>query len=101
MPQNIQAGKTPLAEDYKGTTVDQIMSTLGVGKYVGDGDPLKAVQVIYEMVMAQGEVGAGREAELLVPLGRDMESRVRLVRDRLDHCWEVFGDVAMNVYAEP
>lgn len=99
MGNRAQVGKEPLAEDYRGSLVDQTMQFMGSGQFVGDGDPEKAAKAICEVVVGEG-IGAGKEAELLVPLGREMEARVKLTRDRLDHCWEVFGDTAMNVYAD-
>ena len=69
------------------------------GKYVADGDTLKGARAVYEVTMGEG-IGAGKEGELNLPLGRDMEARVKLVRDRMDHCWEVFGGDATNVYVE-
>lgn len=99
MPTKVTAGKEPLPDDYKGTTVGNMVEFMSTGKYVADGDPVKAAKAIYEVVVGEG-VGAGKEAEIFLPLGRDMEARVKLVRDRMDHCWDVFGDVAKNVYIE-
>lgn len=94
-----KAGEEPIAEDYKGTLVDKTMQFMATGQFVGDGDPAKAAKAIYEVVVGEG-VGAGKESELFLPLGRDMEARIKLVQDRLGHCWDVFGDVAMNVRNE-
>lgn len=90
-------GKEPIAEDYKGTTADKSLQLFQAGKFEADGDTIKGARAIYEVVMGEG-IGAGRVGEMFLPLGRDMEARVELVSGRLDHCWEVFGDVAMNVY---
>lgn len=92
-------GKDSIAEDYKDTTADKILQIFQSGKFNADGDTLKGAKAIYEVVMGEG-VGAGKVGEMFLPLGRDMEARVKLVRDRLDHCWESFGDTAMNVYIE-
>lgn len=86
-----------MADDYKGTLVDKTIQFMATGQFVGDGDPVKAAKAIYEVVVAQG-VGEGKESELYLPLGRDMDARVKLSRDRLDHCWDVFGEVALNVH---
>ncbi|CAN8101601.1 unnamed protein product [Discula destructiva] len=94
-----RTGKEPLAEDYKGTLVDRTLQFMSAGQFSGDGDPVKAAKVIFEVVVGQG-IGKGRETELFLPLGREMEARVKLVRDRLDHCWDTFGSVATNVYVE-
>lgn len=67
------------------------------GKYAADGDASKGAKVVYDVTMGEG-IGAGKEGEPNLPLGRDMEARVKLVRDRMDHCWEVFGDAATNVF---
>lgn len=99
MPTKIVAGKEPLPDDYKGTVVANMVDFMSNGKFVADGDPVKAAKAIYEVVVGEG-VGAGKEVEMFLPLGRDMEYRVKLVRDRMDHCWDVFGDVAKNVYLE-
>ncbi|KAI3398878.1 hypothetical protein diail_8387 [Diaporthe ilicicola] len=96
----IRGGKERLSDGYQGTIVDQTLHIMHEGKYVPDGDTVKGARVVYEVVTGQG-VGAGKEGELNLPLGRDMEARVKLVRDRMDHCWEVFGDVATNVYVNP
>ncbi|KAF3764762.1 NAD(P)-binding protein [Cryphonectria parasitica EP155] len=99
MGNRARVGSATLAEDYKGSLVDQTLQFMTTGKFVGDGDPKKAARAIYQLVAGEG-LGAGKEAELLMPLGRDMEARVQLCRNRLDHCWEVFGDIAMNVRAD-
>lgn len=99
MPTKIKAGREPLPDDYKGTVVGNMIDFMSSGKFVADGDPVKAARAIYEVVLGEG-VGTGREAEMFLPLGRDMEARVKLVRDRMEHCWDVFGDVAKNVYVE-
>lgn len=99
MGNNTSRGREPIAEDYKGSVADKTLQHMHSGSFEADGDSLKAAKVIYEVAVGEG-VGAGKVGEMFLPLGRDMEARVRLVRDRLDHCWEVFGDTAMNVYVE-
>lgn len=97
MPAAVKAGQQPLANDYKGTVLDKTLQIMTKGQFVPGGDRHKAADAIYEVAVGTG-VGEGKESEMFLPLGRDMGSRVKLVRDRLDHCWEVFGDVAMNVH---
>lgn len=92
-------GKEPIADDYKGTTADKSLQLFQAGKFEADGDTITGARAIYEVAMGEG-IGAGRVGEMFLPLGRDMEARVKLVSGRLDHCWEVFGDVAMNVYVQ-
>lgn len=92
-------GKEPIAEDYKGSVADKTLQYMHGGKFEADGDSIKAAKAIYGVAMGEG-VGAGKVGEMFLPLGRDMEARVKLVRDRLDHCWEVLGEIAMNVYVE-
>lgn len=97
MLSKLAKGKNRIPDDYKDTTVGKIIDFMHDGNYVADGDPVKAGKAIYEVVVGEG-MGAGKEAEMLMPLGRDMEARVKLVRDRMDHCWEAFGDIAKNVF---
>ncbi|KAL1879199.1 hypothetical protein Daus18300_001778 [Diaporthe australafricana] len=97
-PSAVTGGEERLSNDYDGTAVHQTLQFMHGGKYVPDGDALKGARVVFEVVTGEG-IGAGKEGELNLPLGRDMEARVKLTRDRMDHCWEVFGDIATNVYA--
>lgn len=98
-PSAIRAGKVPLDNDYDGSAVGKAMEFMHGGKYVPDGDTDKGARVVYEVVMGEG-IGAGKEGEPNLPLGRDMEARVKLVRDRMDRCWEVFGDAATSAYID-
>ncbi|KAJ5236764.1 hypothetical protein N7489_006855 [Penicillium chrysogenum] len=90
---------SPLPVDYVGSVAAQMIDVLLTGKLVADGDKDKAAKAMYEVVVGEG-VGAGRESEGFLPLGRDMIPRVELVRDRLVHALDVFGDIAENVYVE-
>ncbi|KAL8381847.1 hypothetical protein RB595_005883 [Gaeumannomyces hyphopodioides] len=92
-------GSVPLVDDYRGKEVAKIMDLMQSGKFVLDGDPEKAARAIVEVVTGTG-VGEGHEGEMLLPLGRDVIPRCRLVRDRLDHALDVFEDIAGNVYAD-
>ncbi|AEO60336.1 hypothetical protein MYCTH_2309487 [Thermothelomyces thermophilus ATCC 42464] len=92
-------GKNPLPEDYKGSIADQMMQFMASGKFQGNGDKDKAVKAVYEVVVGEG-VGAGREAERLLPLGRDLAARIKTVQDYYAHAIEVFGDICNNVYRD-
>lgn len=85
-------------DDYAGGEASQVMSFIGGGGQAAfaEGDPAKAARAIFEVATATG-VGRGREAEVLLPLGRDAAVRVREVRDRLTHALDVFGDVSTHV----
>ncbi|KXG48745.1 Short-chain dehydrogenase/reductase SDR [Penicillium griseofulvum] len=89
----------PLPVDYVDSVATKMMDAIQSGKFVADGDKDKAAKAIYEVVVGEG-VGVGRENEEFLPLGRDMIPRIELVRDRLVHTLDVFGDIAGNVYVE-
>ncbi|KAK0709226.1 hypothetical protein B0T26DRAFT_742778 [Lasiosphaeria miniovina] len=99
MPSVAAMGATPLPDDYRGSVADQTMRLMS-GEFQPDGDKDKAVRAVFDVVVGEGPVGTGREAERLLPLGRDMAARVRLVQDNLAHTMEVFGDVCNNVYID-
>jgi hypothetical protein len=92
-----RAGEQPLPEDYKGSPCDQLTQMFLAGKYDPDGDQEKAMKAVYEVVVGEG-VGKGREAETMLPLGRDLAKRIEHVREGYAHALEVFGDVCNNVY---
>lgn len=89
-------GKAPLPEDYKGTMVEKMIQIISSGKLVPNGDKDKAMKALYEVVVGEG-VGAGHEAERLLPLGSDMTPRLKGTAEYLLHALEVFGDVTNNV----
>lgn len=93
---SLRAGSEPLPGDYDESAVGKALKFMHGGKYVADGDTWKGAKVVYDVVTGEGP-GAGKEGELNLPLGRDMEARVKLVRDRMDHCWKVFGSAATKV----
>ncbi len=95
----LTVGKNPMPEDYKGSVADKTIQLLTSGKWEPDGDKEKAVKAIYDVVMGEG-VGAGREGERFLPLGRDIASRVKQVQDQFAHSMEVFGDVCNNVHRD-
>lgn len=88
-----------LPEDYRSSVAELTMDAIRSGKLPFDGDTDKAAKVIYEVATGEG-VGAEREAERFLPLGRDMITRVGLVRDQYTHALEVFGEISGNVYIE-
>ncbi|KAL2163800.1 hypothetical protein VTH06DRAFT_5859 [Thermothelomyces fergusii] len=92
-------GRAPLPEDYRGSVADQMMQLMAGGTFRGDGDKDKAARAVYEVVVGEG-VGAGREAERLLPLGRDLAARIRTVQEYYAHSVEVFGDICNNVYRD-
>jgi hypothetical protein len=88
---------TPMDPDYNGSMTDKIMQVMGTDKFIADGDHLKAVAAIHDVVVGKG-VGEGHEAERVLPLGRDLAMRVKEVADKWEHTMEVFGEVCTNVY---
>jgi NAD(P)-dependent dehydrogenase (short-subunit alcohol dehydrogenase family) len=93
----VARGTVPLDPDYKGSKVEAVFDTMVQGAYVPDGDKDKAMKALYEVVVGKG-IGAGREAERVLPLGRDVAVRIQEVVDQWNHTMEVFGDVCNNVY---
>jgi NAD(P)-dependent dehydrogenase (short-subunit alcohol dehydrogenase family) len=91
--------KAPLDPEYKGSDAEKILQFITGGGFVGDGDPAKAVRAIYEVAAAEG-IGAGREEETNLPLGRDLAASVKDMMGQWAHTMEVFGDVCNNVYVE-
>ncbi|KAI1413830.1 putative short-chain oxidoreductase [Hypoxylon sp. FL1857] len=92
-------GKNPLPDDYRGSVSDRMIQFLSGGPSAAQftfGDKDKAMKAVYEVVVGEG-VGAGREAERILPLGADMIARVNGVRDALGHALEAFKDVTGNV----
>ncbi|KAK4234716.1 hypothetical protein C8A03DRAFT_37499 [Achaetomium macrosporum] len=99
MPNAATCGKIPMPDDYKGSPVDKVADLITGGTFNPDGDQEKAMKAVYEVVVGEG-VGAGRESERMLPLGRDLAVRLRQVQDGLAHAMEVFGEVCNNVYLE-
>lgn len=91
--------KAPLDDDYRGSVAEKLTMLVTGGAFAGDGDVGKAVKAIYEVAAAEG-IGAGREGEVCLPLGRDLAVRVKEVVDKWNHTMEVFGDVCNDVYVE-
>ncbi|KAI0204037.1 NAD(P)-binding protein [Astrocystis sublimbata] len=96
MPNAFVFGKTPLPEEYKDTVAGQIMSYIGAGKIIPNGDRDKAMKAVYQLIAGEG-FGVGKEQEKFLPLGADMTARMTLVQDQLAHAKDVFGDVTNNV----
>jgi NAD(P)-dependent dehydrogenase (short-subunit alcohol dehydrogenase family) len=95
----VTLGKNPMPEDYKGSVAETMMVVLSSGKFNPDSDKEKAMKAVYEVVVGEG-VGAGREGEKFLPLGRDLAARVKQVQDQFAHSMEVFGDICNNVYID-
>ncbi len=94
-----QIGSVPLPEDYKGSVTDKTIEIIKEGtmlNWPNLGDKDKAAKVIFDVVVGRG-VGAGREAEVLLPLGVDLAKRVFESRGKLDHAMEVFGEICNGV----
>jgi hypothetical protein len=96
MPNSVVLGETPLPGDYKGTFTEQVQQLLVGGKIKPNGDKDKAMQAVFEVVAGVG-VGEGRQAEKLLPLGRDMTPRLKGAQEYLGHALEVFGSVTNSV----
>ncbi|KAI2472468.1 hypothetical protein F4781DRAFT_445389 [Annulohypoxylon bovei var. microspora] len=99
-------GKNPLPDDYKGSVSDQMFQFLTSpqsslpGGQTGMGDRNKAMQAVYEVVIGEG-VGAGLEAEQILPLGTDMTARVKGVIESYAHALEAFEHVTLSLTMLP
>ncbi|EHA53536.1 short-chain oxidoreductase [Pyricularia oryzae 70-15] len=94
-----RTGAAPLADDYHGTTVHDMIGLMAAGTLKAAGDADKAAKVIVDVVVGAG-VGEGRQGETALPLGPDVLPRLELVRDRLGHALEVFGAAAESTRAD-
>ena len=99
MPNALTIGKKPMDPDYKGTMAETLINVLSKGQFVPNGDKEKAMKAVYEVVVGEG-VGKGHEAEVVLPLGRDIPARVKEATDKWAHTMEIFGEVCNNVYVE-
>ncbi|XXG95110.1 hypothetical protein Hte_001370 [Hypoxylon texense] len=101
MPKASVGGEKPLPQGYEGSASEMMLQFLsGTAKVSGlaftMGDKDKAMKAVYEVVVGEG-IGAGREAERVLPLGFDMVDRFKEAQGAFEHAVEVFGDVAKNV----
>ncbi|KAI5863705.1 putative short-chain oxidoreductase [Durotheca rogersii] len=96
MAKNVGSVAQPIDPDYRGTVTEKLFKILSTGDFEIRGDHLKAVRAIYDVVVGEG-VGAGRESEIMPPLGTDMAARIEETQRRLTHAMEVFGDICVNV----
>ncbi|OAA73844.1 NAD(P)-binding domain protein [Cordyceps fumosorosea ARSEF 2679] len=96
MPEAAKAGSRRLPGDYEGSVAEGTVGVMRDGRMVPRGDKDKAARRIFEVAMGEG-AGKGHEGEFFLPLGEEMPARIRLVRDRLDHCLEVYGDVCTSI----
>ncbi|TLD11869.1 hypothetical protein PspLS_11289 [Pyricularia sp. CBS 133598] len=94
-----RTGATPLADDYHGTTVHDMINLMSSGTFNPAGDADKAAKVIVDVVLGAG-VGEGRQGETALPLGPDVLPRLELIRDRMVHALEVFGAAAESTRAD-
>lgn len=102
MGPSVRLASRPAPDDYKGSSFEQVyrvMADSATDGFPADGDHLKAAEVIYQVVTGTG-VGAGREGERVLPLGRDLARRVGEVVEGWRRTMDVFGDVCESVYLE-
>lgn len=90
---------TPWPDDYSGSMAEKVVDSLRSGTIVRDGDPIKACQAIYDIVVGQN-IGNGKESETLLPMGRDLAPVMHRAADAMKHSMEVFGDLCVNVYVD-
>ena len=57
------------------------------------------MKAVYEVIVGVG-VGAGREAERMLPPGRDLAANLKHVQDGYAHAMEVFVEVCNSTYKE-
>ncbi|KAI0129166.1 hypothetical protein BJ170DRAFT_362289 [Xylariales sp. AK1849] len=98
MASSVQLIQAPLDADYQDSTVGKYFEVYNSGAFSDSihGDHRKAVKAIYEVVIGEG-VGAGKEKEVQMVLGKDCAVRVGEVRGKLDHMMDAFGEVCNNV----
>ncbi|KAL8973929.1 MAG: hypothetical protein Q9197_001840 [Variospora fuerteventurae] len=96
MGQNAVFSQNPFPEAYKGTFAEKMIQAISSGHLPANGDKEKAMKAVYEVVVGEG-AGAGHEAETFLPLGSDMDARVKGLKDSLTHSLDVFGKVTNSV----
>ncbi|KAK2009307.1 NAD(P)-binding protein [Colletotrichum eremochloae] len=102
MAPTVRLASRPTPRDYEGSALEKVYNLLAASATEGfpaDGDHLKAAQVIYEVVTGTG-VGEGKEAERVLPLGRDMATTVHDVVEGWQRTMGVFGDICNSVFLE-
>ncbi|KAK1984973.1 hypothetical protein LZ30DRAFT_709822 [Colletotrichum cereale] len=102
MGPTVRLASRPTPRDYEGSALEKVFKVMAASATEGfpaDGDHLKAAQVIYEVVTGTG-VGEGKEAERMLPLGRDMAKRVYDVVEGWQRTMRIFGDVCNSVFIE-
>lgn len=90
---------TPFPEDYNDHAIGKVLGTLGEGNFTPDGDHKKAAKVIYDMILGEG-VGAGKEKETQMVLGRDMWKSIEDVDQKTRHMMATFKETCNNVYLD-
>ncbi|WYZ33725.1 hypothetical protein EsH8_I_000001 [Colletotrichum jinshuiense] len=102
MGPTVRLASNKMPPDYEGTALEKVFNLMAASATSGfpaDGDHLKAVQVIYEVITGTG-VGEGKEGERMLPLGRDMAKRVDEVVEGWQRTMDVFRDVCNSVHLE-
>lgn len=84
-----------MPDDYKGTVTDKSIEIMSM-VLSRRGDKDKAAKQIFDVAMGYG-AGAGHEGEYFLPPGVERMAKFKLVRDRLDRCTEMYGDVCNSV----
>lgn len=90
---------TPFPEDYHNHPTQKVLDTLAGENFTPDGDHRKAAKVLFEMILGQG-VGAGKEKETQMILGRDMWKSIEDVDQKTRHMMDTFQDACNTVYLE-
>ncbi|KJZ72516.1 hypothetical protein HIM_08040 [Hirsutella minnesotensis 3608] len=96
MPKAAIAGANAIPACYQDSIAAKTIQVMSEGVLAARGDANKAAMQIVDVAMGQG-AGAGHEGEFFLPLGEEMPARIKLVRDRLDHCLQVYGAVCTDV----
>lgn len=96
---DIAVTSTPFPEDYNDHLTRKVFKILAADDYTADGDHRKAAKVLYEMILGDG-VGADKEKETQLLLGRDMWRSMEQVDQRTRHMMDTFKDVCNSVHLD-
>lgn len=88
---------TPFPDDYRDHNTQRFIDVARTGRWDPDGDHKKAARVLYDMILGEG-VGAGKEKETTMVLGRDMWRSIEDVDRKTRHMMETFEEVCNDVY---
>ncbi|KAI1271283.1 putative short-chain dehydrogenase [Xylaria sp. FL0933] len=91
-----QVSETPLPDDYKNTAVGATIERFSVADGKQMGDPDKAVERIFEIVMGEGMAGelTGKVQRLV--LGEDAFTRMKKANDKFVHDFTIGEKVARS-----